>query len=715
MECAVVKAAAPPLSVAGTLGALRRPTARDLVFSLNAYVAAALALLIGFSQNLDNPYWAVLSIYIVLSPPESGAIRSKALFRLIGTALGGALSLVVGALFADNVGALLVGTLAVLTALVYLRGLIRTPVNYVWFSAGLTAGVIGITNLQQPLNFFQTAATRVAEIGLGVLLIAAVDSIVWPRVLTPDFLSTLSAWRHRAREWMDAALGDEITQASPAERQTVMHDQLRELTRAVDVIDAKAIQLAYDVVPLPPRGRDIDLVRQQLVQLVADLAAIHGWTAAFRALPGGHDEMEAVLAEIAAWTREGDGLAIEAIARHVAKGDALIARLDAHREARIASVNDDVVLERGFARRLSEYVRHTADLRLALHAVETRSGLGPRLEYAPRVRAVRHIDYVVVAIDVLPLVLATGFTSVLWYLTAWDGGPSAILFAFIGCVFLIGQPATLRSAIGLICWISIAFMLVFIYQFAVLPRVTTFPTLMLVFGITLLPLGLLITMAQAGTLITVFTFAFLGLQDVYTGDFERSLMTLGGTMAGLLIATASLYGCSYDRPRLVAQRLLKAVRRDVADAAQARRTPDLQRFLLLTVDRLSRLIPAADTLPADDPLTRFSLVADLRVGANVLILRDEERRVPGPVRAVIKQLRTAVAVSYRHSARRLDRPVGLTEPVEVATRAVAANHDPTFDPAVKAHVLEALIGLRLALAQRPRQRPPQKPPQQPLK
>lgn len=696
-----MKAAAPPLSIAGTFGALRRPTMRDVVFSLNAYMAAVLAMLIGFSQNLENPYWSVLSIYIVLSPPQTGAIRSKALFRLLGTALGGAVSLVVGGLFADDVGDLLMATLGVLTAAVYLRGLIRTPDNYIWFSAGLTVGVIGITHLQQPLDFFQTATARVAEIGLGVLLIAAVDSVVWPRVLTPDFLETISGWRHRAREWVDAALGDAVTQASDDERETVMYDRLRELTGAVDVIDAKAIHLTYDVVQLPPRGRDIDLVRQQLVQVVADLTAIHSWIPAFRALPGGHDQLEAVLADVSAWTSAGDGLAQDAIDRHVVEADALIARLDAHREARIDSVEDEAVLQRGFARRVSDYVRHSADLLLALRALETRCGLGRRLEHAQRVRAVRHIDYWVGAIDVFPLILATGFASALWYFTAWDAGPSAILFAFVGCVFLIGQPATVRSAIGLICWVSAAFALVFVYQFAVLPRVTTFPTLMIVFAVTLLPLGLLVTMAQAGTLIAVFTFAFLGLQNVYTGDFERSLTTLGGTLGGLLIATASLYVCSYDRPRLVAKRLLAAVRRDVADAAQARRVPDFQRFLLLTVDRLSRLIPAVDTLPDDDPLRRFSLVTDFRVGANLLILRNDEQRFPPAVRTSIEQLRRAVAASYRDSSRRLDRPIELFEPVEIAIHAVATNDDPMFEPAVKARLLEALIGLRLALTQRP--------------
>src|SRR3978361_634494 len=97
---------APPLSLRGLYHALRLPKLADWVFSAKAYFAAALALLAGFSQNLENPYWAVLTIYIVLTPPETGAIRSKALFRFFGTIGGGTLMMAVTGLFGDQLGIL---------------------------------------------------------------------------------------------------------------------------------------------------------------------------------------------------------------------------------------------------------------------------------------------------------------------------------------------------------------------------------------------------------------------------------------------------------------------------------------------------------------------------------------------------------------------------------------------------------------------------------
>src|SRR5579859_3221438 len=56
-------------------------------FSINCFAAAALALAIGFGLDLPRPYWAVLTVYIT-SQPLAGGVRSKAIYRLIGTFSG---------------------------------------------------------------------------------------------------------------------------------------------------------------------------------------------------------------------------------------------------------------------------------------------------------------------------------------------------------------------------------------------------------------------------------------------------------------------------------------------------------------------------------------------------------------------------------------------------------------------------------------------------
>ncbi len=60
------------------------PSARDWVFSFKAFAAAMLALWIAMYMGLPRPYWAMASVYVV-AHPLTGATRSKALYRVLGT------------------------------------------------------------------------------------------------------------------------------------------------------------------------------------------------------------------------------------------------------------------------------------------------------------------------------------------------------------------------------------------------------------------------------------------------------------------------------------------------------------------------------------------------------------------------------------------------------------------------------------------------------
>ena len=62
---------------------------RAIIFSVNCYIAAILALFISFSLDLKSPAWAMVTVYLT-SQPLSGALRAKAVYRVVGTFVGGA-------------------------------------------------------------------------------------------------------------------------------------------------------------------------------------------------------------------------------------------------------------------------------------------------------------------------------------------------------------------------------------------------------------------------------------------------------------------------------------------------------------------------------------------------------------------------------------------------------------------------------------------------
>ena len=64
-----------------------------LVFATKTFVAAMLALFVSFELDLINPMWSIGTVLIIASP-YSGMVSSKCIYRLIGTAAGALIALI---------------------------------------------------------------------------------------------------------------------------------------------------------------------------------------------------------------------------------------------------------------------------------------------------------------------------------------------------------------------------------------------------------------------------------------------------------------------------------------------------------------------------------------------------------------------------------------------------------------------------------------------
>src|SRR3954447_6734307 len=60
-----------------------------LAFSVKTFAAAMLALVIALLLDMQRPYWAMLTVYI-MAQPLVDATCSKAVYRIIGTVIGAA-------------------------------------------------------------------------------------------------------------------------------------------------------------------------------------------------------------------------------------------------------------------------------------------------------------------------------------------------------------------------------------------------------------------------------------------------------------------------------------------------------------------------------------------------------------------------------------------------------------------------------------------------
>jgi len=63
------------------------------IFAAKTTASGLIALLVSFTFNLDQPYWALLTVFIVSQPQQSGLVLAKSFYRIIGTVIGAAVAL----------------------------------------------------------------------------------------------------------------------------------------------------------------------------------------------------------------------------------------------------------------------------------------------------------------------------------------------------------------------------------------------------------------------------------------------------------------------------------------------------------------------------------------------------------------------------------------------------------------------------------------------
>ena len=139
-----------------------------LVFSMKTFAAAMLALVTALLLDMQRPYWAMLTVYIT-AQPLVGATFSKAAYRIIGTVIGAAATVVAIPNLVNAPELLCLAIASWVGLCVYLSLLDGTPRSYAFMLAGYTVAVIGFPSVSAPETVFDTAVARVQEISLGIL------------------------------------------------------------------------------------------------------------------------------------------------------------------------------------------------------------------------------------------------------------------------------------------------------------------------------------------------------------------------------------------------------------------------------------------------------------------------------------------------------------------------------------------------------------------
>src|SRR5712692_10878839 len=198
------------------------------IFAAKTTVSGLLALLVAFTFNLDQPKWALLTVFIV-AQPQSGLVLAKSFYRIIGTVIGAAGALVLVSLFAQE-RVLFLGTLAIWIGLcTFASKHARNFAAYGFVLSGYTAAIVVIPGALDPGNAFFIAVARVTEISLGIMTTAAISHLVLPVSLAASLRRAVATGRAELADYAAALLGgrDTTSQRTKLLGQVIAIENLR--------------------------------------------------------------------------------------------------------------------------------------------------------------------------------------------------------------------------------------------------------------------------------------------------------------------------------------------------------------------------------------------------------------------------------------------------------------------------------------------------------
>ena len=607
------------------------PGWRDWAFALKTCAAALLALSLALWIDLPRPYWALGTVYIT-SQVLSGATRSKAVYRVCGTVLGAMMSVVLVPNLV-NAPVLLSLAIALWVALcLYVALLDRTPASYLPMLAGYTAALIGFPAVDDPGTIFDTAVARAEEISLGIVCAGLAATLVLPQSAAPVIAGRLDLWLAEARDWTRAALG--------GAQQTGDDSRARRLHLASDAIALDGLGLALrNEAAGAERGAAFAPLRQHMLMVLPIVAALADRVQALDQAGALPTRVRALLSDIALWLAGKEEGAAEA-AR-------LRERVDAVEPSLAGTPDWNTLLLASLAARLRDVI----DLRLDLQALRGHlvTGTPPTslaLTYTAQVHRIRHRDHGLAALSAFGAFASILVCCALWIATGWPDGSAAPMMAAVTCCLFAALDDPAQPILGFANSAIVGALVAGIYLFAVLPVVTTVEMLALALAPPLLLCGLMMTQPRLmpmGMGAALNGATLIALQNGYSGDFAPFANSVLASVTGMWIAAVVIRLVRSLGADRIARRLMRINRRSLAKAAEGGGAGHGLELAALMLDRVGLIAPRLAAIPAEDAAAAGDLLADVRVGINLVEIRRVRRRLSGAARRSIDDVLGLVA------------------------------------------------------------------------
>lgn len=621
---------------------------QEWLFSLKSFAAAMLALYVSSRFGLPRPFWALMTAYIV-AHPLAGHVRSKSLYRLWGTVLGCAATVVLVPSLSGSPVLLSLALALWVGMCLYLSLLDRSARSYALMLGGYSAALIGFPLVDAPAAMFDTAIARTEEIGLGILCAGLVHSIVLPAGLAPSLLGLMDRTLGDVQRW----LGDLLSPGADEEARKRLTRDPRRLALDITQLRLSATHVPFDTGNLRWTQDAVRELPGCIAALTPSLSALEDRLEALRDATGGLPEhITRSMAQSAAWldadaprsTFDDVRAAFPARASDPKDSSwvrALTIDIAAHFDALVA----------GWIR--CKALRGDIAAGLAGHASPLRRTMAP----SP---PVLHVDKGLALRSSFTVVLSTCAACAAWIISGWRAGASMAMAAAIFCSFFATMddpvPSMHKFMVALLCSIPVSAF----YILGVMPLANDFGMLMLCIA----PLFLVVGgyLARPASSLTALGMFFgvagtLAMHDIGSADWVSFLESNLAIFAGALIAARTTAIVRTVSSEWSAERIRRATWRDLAGmATDPQRALARDAFAGRMLDRIALLVPrtAGGPRPQGGAAAQLAL-RELRLGASISVLQQHRHLLPEvPSRQLLAALSRAFLAQATGSPPRLD-------------------------------------------------------------
>lgn len=624
-----------------------------LTFALANTTAVLIALYVAFAADLERPYWAVFSAFIIAAP-ITGAVRSKAVWRLIGTLAGAAAALLLVPPLVQSPPLLCLAMAAWVALCLWWSLLDRGPRSYAPMLAGYTATIVGFAVVEMPQAIFGSAVARVEEIAVGIVCGAIAHSIFSRRTVATVIEERLIDTVRLCAGWIEQTLAP-VSESS--EHLSASH-RLQELTTDLHALSG---HIAYDLSDVPRTGRHLFVLQSRLALLPPQLTSLH-LTLQARERGHSHAPLDELLDETVSWAHElassKDPLG------NTRPAPAVRPSATSPNEQQQGSSE---LVDRAALTQVEDLIATLEDCRLLGRAIrDPTTPLPARLE--EEVKAARPLphfrDHALAVLSAGAAAIAVMVACALWIVGSWPEGAIAAQFAAIGCSFFATLDRPVKMLSASLVGVLLALPFAALYQFAVLPLAEGFVSLALVLAPMVLFFSYLQAIPKLAGVALILAISFSGglaLQETYQPNFAAFMNVYLAEIAGVLLAIAiNLVFRTLD-PAWNARRLSRVAWRGLS-ALTRTNAPERRRSSQLN-DCLGQLAQRAESIDAATRAhLKMDVLRDLRVDANLKTINAAERHGESSATQRLAEIRHLIGSIY--AARAESKPEPAPEVIE---------------------------------------------------